>query len=204
MAKKLHYFNLNGLGEAIRYILHYGGQKFEDVRYDYNGWPVKSVKDSLPYGQLPIYEEDGKTLNQSLAIARYVASKSELLPSDPWQQALLDAAVHNVYDFWSKNTIGQYVAADPEKKATMKKHALEEIVPFYFSRFENELKSNNGYFIGKLSWADFVLVGIIETANLFYNDNIEKNYPTVSALVKTVHNLPRIKEYIASRDHYKL
>lgn len=38
-------------------------------------------------------------LHQSIAIARYVAANTELLPSDPWQQALLDAAVLTIYDF---------------------------------------------------------------------------------------------------------
>lgn len=55
----------------------------------------------LPFGQLPLYEEDGKTLNQSLAIARYVAHKISLLPADPWEQAVVDALVFNIYDFWA-------------------------------------------------------------------------------------------------------
>lgn len=46
MSTKLHYLNVNGLGESIRYILHYAGEKFEDVRYDVKTWPVKNVKDS--------------------------------------------------------------------------------------------------------------------------------------------------------------
>lgn len=54
----------------------------------------------LPYGQLPFYEEGNRSLNQSLAIARYLASKCDLVPSDSWDQAVLDAAVMNVYDFF--------------------------------------------------------------------------------------------------------
>lgn len=46
MSKKLTYFELNGLAEAIRYILHYNGQKFEDVRHDLKTWPIKEIKDS--------------------------------------------------------------------------------------------------------------------------------------------------------------
>lgn len=56
---------------------------------------------ALPYGQFPLYEENGRRLNQSIAIARYVAVKSNLLPSDPWEQAVLDASVLNIFDFWS-------------------------------------------------------------------------------------------------------
>lgn len=53
----------------------------------------------LPFGKLPLLEdEEGRKLHQSLAIARYVAANTDLLPSDPWEQALLDAAVLTVYD----------------------------------------------------------------------------------------------------------
>ncbi|XP_026313605.1 glutathione S-transferase-like isoform X2 [Hyposmocoma kahamanoa] len=198
MSSKLHYFNINILAEPIRYILHYSGKKFEDIRYEVKDWPIKEVKDRLPYGQLPFYEEGSRILNQSLAIARYVASKTDLLPSDPWDQAVLDAAVLNVYDFW--NTREQ----DPEKKEALKKTFLSESVEFYLSRFEKELSNNNGHFGGKLSWADFVLVGIVEAANLVFNTEIEKNYPTVQALVQEIRNLPGVKEYIAKRPPYRI
>lgn len=45
MSRKLTYFELNGLAEAIRYILHYTEKKFEDVRLDLKTWPVKEIKD---------------------------------------------------------------------------------------------------------------------------------------------------------------
>ncbi|KAI8420737.1 hypothetical protein MSG28_007960 [Choristoneura fumiferana] len=203
MAKKLHYFHLNGLAESIRYILHYGGQKFEDVRYDLKSWPIKSVKDTLPYGQLPLYEEGNKTLNQSLAIARYVAAQVHLLPTDPWEQAVLDAIVFNIYDFWGKILV--FIKEnDAAKKEVIKKEIINESVDFFFSRFEKELKTNKGFFNGKLSWADFVLVGIVESANLFLGTEIEKKYPTVLALVQKIRTLPGVKEYIATRKPYAL
>lgn len=39
MAVKLHYFNITGLGEPIRWILKYGGIEFEDIRYEFEEWP---------------------------------------------------------------------------------------------------------------------------------------------------------------------
>ncbi|CAH1635786.1 unnamed protein product [Spodoptera littoralis] len=65
MPKKLSYFNLNGLAEPIRYILHYTNQEFEDVRYDVYSWPDPKIKASLPYGQFPVYEEDGRVLTKA-------------------------------------------------------------------------------------------------------------------------------------------
>nr|UEN71123.1 glutathione S transferase-S5 [Glyphodes pyloalis] len=202
MARKLQYFNVNGLGEPIRYILYYGGLKFEDLRYDYKSWPIKSVKDSLPYGQMPLYEENGRVLNQTLAIARYLASQTNLLPSDPWQQALLDAAVYNIFDFWAK-VVSYVKETDEIKKKSIKKELFEDNVDYYFSRFEKELKANGGYFGGKLSWAEFVLVGIMESANLFLEEEINfKKYPTVKAVWDHVLSLPGVKQYVASRPPY--
>nr|UQQ66578.1 glutathione S-transferase sigma 1 [Conogethes punctiferalis] len=202
MARKLQYFNLNGLAEPIRYILHYSGVKFEDVRYDFQSWPIKGVKDSLPYGQLPLYEENGRVLNQSLAIARYLASQTNLLPSDPWQQAVLDAAVFNIFDFWA-HVVRFVKETDLLEKQAIKQTIFEEYIDYYFSRFEKELKANGGYFGGKLSWADFVLIGIMESANLFLEEEVNfTQYPTVKSLWDKVHSFPGIKKYIASRSPY--
>ncbi|CAG9135355.1 unnamed protein product [Plutella xylostella] len=204
MAKKLHYFDVNGIGESIRYILHYGGQKFEDVRYQISGWPDKKVKDALPFGQLPLYEEGDRSLHQSLAIARYVASQSKLLPNDLWEQAVVDSYVMTIYDFWFTKVIPFVKETDAAKKATLKKEILDESIHFFFSRFDKVLKEHNGFFIGKLTWAEFILVGIIEAGNLFLDYEIEKNYPHVKAAVQKVLSLPGVKEYIAKRKVYAL
>ncbi|GBP40659.1 Glutathione S-transferase [Eumeta japonica] len=203
MAKKLHYFDLNGLAESIRYLLHYGEHKFEDVRYNHLSWPLKEVKDDLPFGQLPLFEEGNKKLNQSLAIARYIAYQVKLLPSDPWEQAVLDAIVFNIYDFWGK-VVAYIREQDQVKRANLKKEILEETVDYFFSRFEKTLEQNNGYFGGKLSWADFILLGIIESANLFLGEQIERKYPHVQNLFEKIRNLQGVKEYIAGRKDYKL
>ncbi|XP_026485310.2 glutathione S-transferase-like [Vanessa tameamea] len=203
MARKLHYFDLNGLAEPIRYILHYGKQKFEDVRYRYKDWPIKSVKDSLPYGQLPLYEEGNRTLNQSLAIARYLANVHNLLPSDPWEQAVLDSIVYNIYDFWQR-VLFYIKEQDVTKKQAIKKEIMSETIDYFFSRFEKDLKDNNGYFGGKLSWADFIFVGIVESTNLFLGEEIERKYPHSVALIQKIRNLPGVKEYVATRKPYVL
>ncbi|KAL0832247.1 hypothetical protein ABMA28_001697 [Loxostege sticticalis] len=200
MSRKLVYFDVPGYAEAVRYMLHYAGLEFEDVRYQRKDWPDKAVKDALPYGQLPLYEENGQTINQSIAIARYVASQTGLLPSDPWEQAKLDAAVLNMYDFFAK--IYYIKEEDEEKKKALQAEALE----FYFSRFERDLKAGNGYFGGKLSWADFVLVAAIVGIHLYIKVPVEKDYPTVAALIKEIRSLKGVKEYVAKHtyEHIKI
>jgi hypothetical protein len=56
----------------------------------------------------------------------------------------------------------------------------------------------------QLSWADFVLVGIVETTNLFTGTEIDKKYPSVFALGKTIRSLPGVKEYVAARKPYSV
>nr|WOZ07757.1 glutathione S-transferase GSTs2 [Agrotis ipsilon] len=203
MAKKLHYFHLNALAEPIRYILHYTKQEFEDIRHDREKWPIPEIKEKLPYGQLPLYEEGEKVLNQSLAIIKYVARDTDLIPVDPWVQAVVESAVYTLYDFWGKVLVHRR-EQDPEKKKNMRKELLEETIDYFFSRLEKQLVENGGYFGEKLSWAEFVLCGIVEASNLFLDTEIEKKYPTVKEVIEKIRNLPGVKEYIAARGNYVL
>lgn len=56
----------------------------------------------------------------------------------------------------------------------------------------------------QLSWADFVLVGIVETVNLYAGTDTEQPYPTIQALFQKIRNLPGVKEYIAKRTTYTI
>jgi len=44
-------------------------------------------------------EIDGKVLNQSTAICRYLAKKANLAGRDDWESLLIDIAVDNFQDF---------------------------------------------------------------------------------------------------------
>lgn len=52
----------------------------------------------MPFGQMPILEYEGKVINQSRAITRYVAKQVKLVGKDDWENAEIDAAVDNVDD----------------------------------------------------------------------------------------------------------
>lgn len=52
----------------------------------------------MPFGKLPVLEIDGKVLNQSMAICRYLAKKAGLVGSDDWESLLIDVAVDNIND----------------------------------------------------------------------------------------------------------
>lgn len=51
-----------------------------------------------PFGQLPFLEHNGKTVNQSVAIARYLAKIVNLAGNDEWENLEIDAIVDTVND----------------------------------------------------------------------------------------------------------
>lgn len=52
----------------------------------------------MPFGKVPILEIDGKILNQSIAICRYLSKKAGLAGGDEWESLLIDIAVNNIND----------------------------------------------------------------------------------------------------------
>jgi glutathione S-transferase len=59
-----------------------------------------------PWGQVPLVEfDDGRTLAQSNALIRHLARGSDLIPSDPFVAAQMDA-----WMFWEQNSHEPYVA----------------------------------------------------------------------------------------------
>lgn len=53
----------------------------------------------MPFGQLPVYEEDSKRIGQSNAIARYIAKKVNLHGNSDWEDLEIDAIVDTIEDF---------------------------------------------------------------------------------------------------------
>jgi len=53
---------------------------------------------ATPLGKVPVLEIDGKVLNESMAITRYLSRKAKLVGSDDWESLLIDIAVDGIND----------------------------------------------------------------------------------------------------------
>ncbi|KAF0773648.1 glutathione S-transferase-like [Aphis craccivora] len=194
---KVTYFDITALAEPIRFLLSYLNIDFEDFRFQREQWPA--LKPTMPFGKVPTLEIDGKVLNQSTAITRYLSKKAGLAGSDDWESLLIDIAVDNIHDL--RQAIAGY-AYDPNEESKEAKYAplINETIPFYMDKFEKSIEENNGYFVnGKLTWADLFFVAILDYLNFMAKIDLLEGRPNLKALKEKVLEVPQIKAWVAKR-----
>ncbi|XP_058794690.1 glutathione S-transferase-like [Phymastichus coffea] len=197
---KLTYFNITGLGEPLRFLLHYAGIDFEDFRVEFEDWPA--LKSKMPMEQIPILEIDGRVYHQTRAISRYLAKKGNLYGSNELEALEIDMCVDDIEDcrlYYSAHFREQ----EPARKAKLLELAIEK-TPWYLAKFEQRVKKNGGYFVaGKLSWADTHFSAIIELISNIAQKEFVKDFPALDKLDQTVRSTPKIKAYLDKRPHTK-
>ncbi|GJQ67272.1 hypothetical protein Trydic_g15972 [Trypoxylus dichotomus] len=191
---KFTYFNVKGLGEPVRLLLKYGGIDFVDHRIEGSEWP--ELKSKTPFGQLPIYEENGNVMYQSVSIARYVAKKVKLVGDSNWEALEIDAIVDTVNDLRAKIGLYHY-EQDEAIKESRKGPLFDETIPFYIEKLENIAKDNNGHLAtGKLTWADFYFTGLLDYLNSMVGKDITEDRPSLKEVVSNVSSIPAVKAWI--------
>jgi len=192
---KLTYFTMKGLGEDIRYVFAYADVDFEDYRIAQADWPA--LKESFEYRQLPVLEVDGKTLNQSVAITRYLGKRFGLVASDPFTDALLEALTDNLRDAQKKLREAVTITKTPEAK-----QEGEEAMAFFLAKVEP--LAANGFFYGEknATWTDIHFFAITELLEQYFPGTL-KPFPNLTALTEKIRNKPSVQKYIANRPEDK-
>lgn len=151
---KLTYFDMNaGRGEVNRLAMAIGGIEFEDERIPFQEWAA--LKESTPFGQLPVLEVDGERLTQCNAISRYVGRLGGLYPDDALDGLRCDEALDAIEDIMNKIVPTLFIK-DEEEKRQAREQLAEGPIPFYVTRLGKRLQDRGGeYFAGgKLTVAD--------------------------------------------------
>ncbi|XP_076287867.1 glutathione S-transferase S1 [Lasioglossum baleicum] len=198
---KLTYFNVTGLGEPIRYLLHQSGIQFEDNRVEFEEWP--KLKSQMPMGQVPVLEIDGKLLHQTKAICRLIAKQNNLYGANEYEAYEIDATIETIDDL--RMAITQYYwQENADFKAKLKEVAFEKL-PVYLDKLNEQVKKNGGYFVGgKLTWADLEWAAKTHILSATTETELNKNHPELQKLVEKVNALPNIKAYLAKRPKTQL
>ncbi|KAK3914582.1 Glutathione S-transferase [Frankliniella fusca] len=222
---KLHYFHLAGLGEPIRYMLHYGGILFEDIRIGAEDWPEHKksrtatlricispllcgdsslpspllASAEMPFGTMPVLEVDGVMYTQSRAICRFLAGRVGLAGAGPEECLRIDMIVDAFNDLRAAVSDWFYESS-PQTKAAKLGPLVDKTIPYYLSRFEDTAKENSGYLANnKLSWADFYFCAPMTWFDAMLRRNVLDGYPVLQELRRRVDALPGVATYVASR-----
>ncbi|KAL7040526.1 hypothetical protein ACKWTF_000426 [Chironomus riparius] len=194
---KVFYFNVKALGEPLRFLLSYGNLPFEDVRISRNDWPA--LKPTMPMGQMPVLEVDGKRVHQSLAMCRYIAKQVGVAGKDAFEDLQIDALVDTINEFRLKIAIVSYEPDDAVKEKKMIT-LTQEVIPFYLTKMNVVAKENGGHLVlNRTTWADIYFAGIIDYLNYLTKLDLLENFPNLRQVVDNVISNENIQKYIAQR-----
>ena len=152
-----------------------------------------------PFGQVPVYQEDGLTLFESGAIVHHIASRSPaLMPDDDagrsrtlvWMFAAVNSVEPSVAALWELDHFGGSGEAVAQRRTTLLKRVEARL-----AALEHELK-DRAYLLGQFTAADILMATVVRI--LSYTDLLG-NYPALQAYVERCSARPAARKALA--DH---
>jgi len=194
------YWNIRGLGEPVRLMLHYFNEQFEDVRYQQGEGPEFSreewfsVKDTLglDFPNLPYYIDGDVKLTESVAIMLHIANKhGSTLVGNSYSHMIMGVVV----DFRERFTRLCYSNEFNERRQKY----LDDLVP-KLKKFSDFL-GDKEFITGDLSYADFAFAESLDS-HLEFEPTVLDNFENLKLYLQRFYSLPGIAEYKAS-DKFK-
>lgn len=202
------------------------GVEFEDVRYEIDDWikEENTLKNEMPFGQMPVLEVDGEKIPQSVAIARFVANQLGFAGQTPVEKAWADAFTDLYKDFlidmkpWAMIAFGYPGAAGDRDE--LKKTSLDPAKEKYFKLLSKRLEKSKSGELEKIEGVEklyhlflgFLLDSGISFPDLFFFETttslieLEKgflgtDFPVVNAYFKRIAEHPKLKPYLETRPY---
>lgn len=197
---KLTYFNRRGRAEPIRYLFAAAGVNFVDHRIDEKEeWP--SVKADYELCQVPVLEVDGKVVQQSKSIFRFLGREFGFDGATSWDQLQIDSIIETLNDLENE---GRKVSREKnaEKKEKLLKHYLDVVLRRIFGYLEDILVQNNGgegFLVGsKMTIADIMVFTHVHDYLAFIPE-AKLVEPKLLGLYDRIKSNPEISEWIKNR-----
>ena len=199
---KLNYFDIYGRAEAIRLALTYKKVEFEDNRIDGAKWA--ELKPQAEFGQVPLFEHDGKKLVQSIAILRYIGRLYDMYPNEVDVAYQIDSGLDAVEDY-----LRSYLKFHFEKEEERKKQFKEDFLKFaenWFAIINKRLAGPDQKFIAG-DRATILDMALFSLATIFYLNEASPVNAEIKPLVDSQANLKgyfqywqeEFKDYLAAR-----
>uniref|UniRef100_A0A914CWT3 glutathione transferase n=2 Tax=Acrobeloides nanus TaxID=290746 RepID=A0A914CWT3_9BILA len=194
----LKYFDGMGRAETIRLIFAAAGVSYKDERIPKEKWP--EVKNSTPFGQLPVLEMDGKFLAQSHAIEKFLGRMFGLMGADDWEAAKIDEIILALEDV-HQSLRPWFIEQNETKKIEIFKGIVADSIDPFLARVTKILEENDRtHLVGKeLSVADLGVFQFVWFLNNKLLPGHLKRYAVLETFAKKTEHLPKIKEWIDKR-----
>ncbi|EQC41637.1 hypothetical protein SDRG_01595 [Saprolegnia diclina VS20] len=197
----LNYLNIPARGELTRLLCAYGDLPLSETRYSFREYFAAKAELDLPFNQVPTLHVDGKVFAQSIAIARYVAKRVGLYPSNALLALAADSVVDAISDVYSEVCPVVYAKMDAETRATKLAHLNTNVLPNALAALERRLAGD--YFAGEsLSFADIYLLDLFDNVVAGFPGQITvptQAYPKLEALVTALRKSDKLHAYYASK-----
>ncbi len=143
-------------------------------------------------------EVDGKQLNQSSTIARFLAEKFHLAGKDDWERAKVNEVVDFHKDVYTELAPYFYTVLGSKEGD---KDTFEPCVARVFPLYEKLLKqSGSGFFAPSgVTFVDFTVADYLDNFRERAEPDLLKAYPELAAFVARVLALPQLQKYLSSR-----
>eukprot|EP00045_Choanoeca_perplexa_P003607 m.32182 g.32182 ORF g.32182 m.32182 type:complete len:204 (-) comp12135_c0_seq4:87-698(-) len=196
----LTYFPFEARALPIRLAFHIGGIEFEDRRVSFAEFGA--MRDTLPLGQLPVLQVDGKTYTQTMAMARYACKLANLEATDPIELM----AVHEISEVMAECLYKAPSHADEtEKKRLREEYAgnkMKKLLKFVDTRIAEANKVHA--VTDTVTEADLSLAMIVCMLKNGTFDYVPQDYtdqfPALTRAYDALMAVPAVKAYFALQD----
>jgi glutathione S-transferase len=192
---RITYFDIRGRIEPVRLIFEELGIEYEDRRIaSIEEW--QALKPTLPFGQMPIYEDGRRTIVQSHAILRHVARVHELYGRDEEEHVQCDIAEEAIAEI--RESVWRY-QWQPDQAHRAAQFRDETLAPALDALQRWFLRAGHQpYWVGgSLTYVDFLAFAFLDELRAFFAETLER-FPHLRVCRDAVATRPRIAAYVVS------
>ncbi|GFR10610.1 glutathione S-transferase Mu 1 [Trichonephila clavata] len=188
----LGYWNIRGLAQPIRYLLHHEKEDFEDRRYLFTDYTWKNEKNALglDFPNLPYYIDGDIRITQSTAILRYLGRKYGLDGKNEWEKLRVSLAEQQIVELRA-----DFIELAYFSDFKSEKDRFIETIPDKLKPWE-EFIGNQEYLIGQdITYVDFIAFETFDYYRLLHADALV-GFPNIRAYHHRMKNLPKLRDYM--------
>lgn len=192
---KISYFGVCGRAEFIKMMMEEAGEKYKFHEVPF-GKHQAEMGDKLPFGQLPLYEENGFMLAQTGTILRFLARKYNMMPFDMYDAARCEMVVDGCLDF-----MGKYFACSIYKTMAPQMYMKEcNTWAGYFERLMMQCCQGKKFVCERFSYADCCLFQCLDVMETSCPGTL-CNFPALQGFYNRMMQRPNIRAFMMSSRH---